>query len=488
MRTIAGGRLSAGRGGSILIALIITLLVVAIAGAAVFYLTTGSTFTGLLKNNNLKAYYLAESGARFAYPLILADLNDCPKGVCSYTNMKAIFGSNLTNKPAYTLSTGQFTLAVSNVTNSTAMLTSTGIVGSGWMQTKRQVIYRVMGTQYPGSPTFSDLSTEWNWGPNTTNLGGSSDMTFNYDSKNGGLQGLYTGNTTNDTGGLLTFSSSNPTVQDLWQAWQDYGNLSYQLQEKIWVDNNSSNFFMIGLSFRVDQSDTSNPPPPVSFYGISYFRKNNSVQSSQIPLWWTNLTDSSGVNEFDTLKNDKLYMVFWEYLGDGVTDTVRGASRTCNNTYGCYYLLDYSPLTGVVTTDGTNLLDNSAIVVNVQDVVSGGVHANNISAYAAQSQYPSDPYYYPVGTSTDWPPASQFYPITTWTAYPSGTQTGQPLVDNSLTPDKYYTSSTAEIGVHIFYDVNGNNGKNGGVKDLITDFGSNITSGNGSGGGQVQYY
>ncbi|MDA8090722.1 MAG: hypothetical protein M0Z61_10985 [Nitrospiraceae bacterium] len=477
------------RDGSILIGLIITLVIVAIAGAAVVNLTTGSTLTGLLKNNNLEAYYLAESGVRFATPLIQSDLNNG-----NQNNMHAIFGAGLTNTPTYTLSTGQFTLAVSNVNATAATLTSTGIAGSGWLLTKRQDVIRITGSSgpsYQGQSNFSDISTNWN---QTTNLGGPNlnGSSFKYDSKNNGLQYVNQGIPQLETGGMITFSSSNPMTQNLVQSWQTYGTLSYQLQEKVIVDNKNSNFFMIGLSFRVDELDTSTTPK--SFYGVSFFRKNDK-KFTQAPLWWWLLLDDSYANEFDSLKNDTLYVVFWEYLNNGVTGYIRGSKRTCDNWLGngCFYLLDYSPLTSVASNDGQNLLPDSAIVATVNDVVSGGVHTNNISAYVAQSANSLTPYYYAVGTSNVWPPGSQFYPITSWTAYPSGQQTSQPLTDNSLTPDMYWTKNPpypAEIGAHVFYDQNGTNVQKGGIKNLVTDFGMSMLSGGGSGGsGQgIQYY
>ncbi|MDA8086972.1 MAG: hypothetical protein M0Z75_09755 [Nitrospiraceae bacterium] len=477
--------------GSLLIGLIITLVVITIAGAAVAYLTTGSTLAGLMKNNNLKAYYLAESGARFAMPLIEADLNNG-----NQNNMKALFGGSLTNTPTYTVSTGQFTLSVSNVNGTSATLTSIGSAGSGWLLTKREDIIRIAASStppYQGQSNFSDLNTNWN---QTTNLGGPNldGGKFIYDSKNNGLQYKNQGIPQLETGGLLTFSSSNPEVQSLWQTWLAYGSLSYELQEKVTVDNSKSNFFMIGLSFRVNEPATSTTPK--SFYGVSFFRKDDT-KFLQAPLWWWLLQDSKGQYEFDSLKNGTLYMVFWEYLANGDSGYISGSKQTCYNWLGngCFYLLDYSPLTTVVTPDGKSLLADSAIVVRVLDIVSGGIHTNNISAYIAQSASSADHYYYPVSSPPppawvpSWPPSSQFAPVSNWYAYPSGKQTASPLIDNSLTPNNYFTNSTSEIGVNVFYDQNGTNGSNGGIKDLITDFGMSILSGSGSSGGQgTQYY
>lgn len=162
-RSEAGGE-GINQVGSILIALVVILLVMALAGAATFYLTTSSSYTGLLKNNNLKAYYLAESGARFAGSLIQTDLNNGNQDNMD-TLFRGIKNGQGVSSPTYTLSTGQFTLTVSNVTNSSATLASTGVTGSGLTLTKRQVVYQVEGSAYEGSPTFSDLNNnppDWN--------------------------------------------------------------------------------------------------------------------------------------------------------------------------------------------------------------------------------------------------------------------------------------------------------------------------------------
>src|SRR4030042_4539276 len=59
--------------GALLIGLIITITIIALAGAAIISLTTISTFGEIFANLHSRAYYLAESGGRYAIPRIKAD-------------------------------------------------------------------------------------------------------------------------------------------------------------------------------------------------------------------------------------------------------------------------------------------------------------------------------------------------------------------------------------------------------------------------------
>jgi len=131
---MSGKLLFKGREGSLLIGLIVTMVIVSIAGAATYYLTTGSSITELFKNNNLKAYYLAESGARYAAHLVQSDLDN---GTTTYINA-------LNNKSC-TLSPGQFTLTIDNTSNAAyLLLKSVGTLNSGsWFETKREVVYKL---------------------------------------------------------------------------------------------------------------------------------------------------------------------------------------------------------------------------------------------------------------------------------------------------------------------------------------------------------
>ena len=66
------GRCSDQR-GALLVSLILTLTIVAILGAVMVEMTTTSTLGELFANRQQRAYYLAESGGRYAIPQVLAD-------------------------------------------------------------------------------------------------------------------------------------------------------------------------------------------------------------------------------------------------------------------------------------------------------------------------------------------------------------------------------------------------------------------------------
>ena len=59
--------------GALLVSLILTLTIVAILGAVMVEMTTTSTLGELFANRQQRAYYLAESGGRYAIPQILED-------------------------------------------------------------------------------------------------------------------------------------------------------------------------------------------------------------------------------------------------------------------------------------------------------------------------------------------------------------------------------------------------------------------------------
>ncbi|MGD0281726.1 MAG: hypothetical protein ABSB95_05115 [Dissulfurispiraceae bacterium] len=486
--------------------MVITLVIMAIAGAATFYLTTGSTYTEILKNNSMKAYYLAESGARFAAPLISLDLNNG-----NTNNMGAINAH-----PTFTLSAGNFTLSINNSNSSYVLLTSTGQVNSGsWLQTTRNVIYQI-------PKPFNDnigAGSSSNWSAaqsnfSTANGGDPSHLTLEYGSS--GLDLKQTGNT--NPVGLITLNSN------VWSS----SNLSYALQVKVDLAKQES-FYMFGLSFLIDNA---NPP---DFYGISFFEGDGSSG----PTWWPFVeANNSGFGTLnDASHNGNLYLVFWRY----------------SSVTGNYKLINYSPLGAAsgATTDGSTLLAYATIIASVNEsgnsgggsgatasaIVSGGKvtgitvtaggsgytstptvtisggfgsgaaavatvsggKVTGITVTAGGSSYTSAPTI-PIGTvnlisvytagpnswsngGTNYPAYptvantgtiswnyNNFYPIATWTLPPYS----QPLADTSLT-------GGSGVGIHAFGNANGDN------KDFMTDF-SATQSSTSSGGAQQQYY
>ncbi len=116
--------------GSVLVGLIVTMSILAVAGAAMLSLTATSTYTEIAANRHNAAYYIAESGGNYAIPQII---NNAAQAI-----------STLHNR-TYTLATGQyFTLALDNSSSTSFIfLTSTGVVsGNSWAEARETITWR----------------------------------------------------------------------------------------------------------------------------------------------------------------------------------------------------------------------------------------------------------------------------------------------------------------------------------------------------------
>jgi len=116
--------------GALLIGLIITITIIALAGAAIISLTTISTFGEIFANLHSRAYYLAESGGRYAIPMINAN--------------PAQAGTDL-NGRTFTFDNGdRFILSVDSTTPDITFLESEGVSMAGdWLEVRAKVNYRI---------------------------------------------------------------------------------------------------------------------------------------------------------------------------------------------------------------------------------------------------------------------------------------------------------------------------------------------------------
>jgi hypothetical protein len=245
--------------GAILIGLIITMVIMSISAAATYKLTSGSTLTELFKNNNLSAYYLAESGARYAAPLVMSDLN----GATGTTvNIDALHGNE------FTLSPGKFKIEIfDNTPNPTSLLIkSTGKINEGtWFETKRTLVYKL---------TKSIVG----WDMNAASGSTASDLGWNLDS---GQNSRIANNQQSGNTNALYIQVDNATRIGLLTPGQESGipnylgqleNANYAIQAKVNVSPQGSNglFYMMGLNFRLKGATTSSDT-----YGVSFFRKRS---------------------------------------------------------------------------------------------------------------------------------------------------------------------------------------------------------------------
>lgn len=127
--------------GSILVGIIITMVVMATLGAGMVYLTTTSTYNELFANNHARAYYVAESGGRYAGGLAMQAL---ATGNPAIDTLTATYFAN-----PYTMGGNgdkfQITNWVKDASSGSMNITfdSTGTVGSGFLQAKRKISYRI---------------------------------------------------------------------------------------------------------------------------------------------------------------------------------------------------------------------------------------------------------------------------------------------------------------------------------------------------------
>lgn len=333
--------------GAILIGLIVTMVVMASLGAGMVSLTTTSTFQELSLNNHMRAYYAAESGSRYAISVIREEYAK------SAINLSAI------DNKIFTMSNGdvfQITNLHANGANpETVTFTSTGLVGAGFLQAKRQLKYAVQpanqaGKGGGGGTSFVDTTfdpTKWSISKQRGDVysggpGGSwGDFKIAAD---GSLQVLTT-QSASQARFLLGFGSY---FYDIWNNNLPK-TLSYDVQVKIKTyDTNNSQWlsnFMTGISFRLDASAGAN----ATSFGASFKRGNGP------PF---NLPDATNP-----------YIIFWRDRG--------GQNRE---------LIAYKMLTsadGVIsstTAQTAILIDWSTILVRVNEETSPG-RVNEIALF-----------------------------------------------------------------------------------------------------------
>jgi len=124
-------RLLSAQEGAVLIGLIITFTLVVLMGAALFSITVTSTFNELFAGHQSRAYYMAESGGRYAIPRILQD------HIQAETNL---------NGKTFTLGNGdKFMLSIDNtISPDISYLESEGIVREGgWLESRVKITYKI---------------------------------------------------------------------------------------------------------------------------------------------------------------------------------------------------------------------------------------------------------------------------------------------------------------------------------------------------------
>ncbi len=102
--------------GSVLIVIVSTIVLLSTLTAGVLNLKTSATYSELYANNQNKAYYLAESGARYAKPLVQSDIEGSVT-----TNIDQIHGKTFTLG-----NSGSFTISIDTSNSNYTLVQSSG--------------------------------------------------------------------------------------------------------------------------------------------------------------------------------------------------------------------------------------------------------------------------------------------------------------------------------------------------------------------------
>lgn len=486
--------------GALLISLIATMTVLASLGAMMVYFTTTSTQQELMANVRNRAYYLAESGFRYATSQSGPSLKETPT---LFTNSTFSMGSN-----------DQFILTTyeSGLDSTRVIIESTGLVNQGVEPhgARRQIIYDVSKDNLQGDDIVGENldNTQDSTGDDTFQdlSGWHSDPYFRIQSfvAGTGAHVYYAATVSPPTnpdpdhpGEQMRIRvlrlNNNSDFAGVWSG--NHHLLSYDTQVKMaW--GYQLEYGTEGISFRLNESSV---PNKYQFYGISFMKYRRKDSSQPGPKDY--IPDSIKPPASGSLA-DHILIVLWEQKVVTGQETRRW--------------LAYEDVTGDVYVkgdqwayDGQCITDNSTIMVRVHEKVVGGTRVQDVkvfygdasSIYTARTpnttpydilnlrNYYWPSYEYAAGSSPypTWPPLS----ISTWTTThdyfsfietsPAGyavkqTQWDAVVSDITLqsdggtlrlplftTPDGVSAGQTTfpsdrdEIGLHVLGEVGGNN-------------------------------
>ena len=327
---------SLGVKGSILIPLIITMVIMASLGAGMVSLRTTSTFQQLSTNNRARAYYVAESGGRYAmakireaYAQATTAARDAVLGTIPGTYYD---GTAANNKGSFVIS------ALSGTSGSPATVTfsSTGMVDSGFLQAKRKINYSVQPGNQAAGNSMSTFVSEPNMDNIASGAWGSFSNTANPGTSTVTASVPETGGSTDEFRASSYYSNSALNLSDYWTLQGGY--LSYDAQVKV---KSMTEYFLGGLAFRSHQLTSSDNK--VRGFNVSFMRFGSQDNDSSpdvndaIPLElkyknWTNFGSSGGVGP---LLPDNYYIILW-------MDT--GANNNPNNATPMEKIIAYKKL------------------------------------------------------------------------------------------------------------------------------------------------
>ncbi len=415
-----------GQGGSILVATIIAMAVVASLGTAIYSFVSTSTLTQIGSMNDTKAYYLAESGGHYAIKRLAAIDS-------SNSTARNALLAELALAPYLVTNAGQFSLQSFTYAEN-AGFAEYRFVAKGTptdASVSRLISYVIKVPSAAGvTITFDGSGSTLN--ANNWNVSGDADLDID-DHK------VEMNDGQGDTQISLDWTNASSTMPNLLDVWNDAnGLLTYEVQVKVRLGNDHD--VMAGISFRLQTQGDSNIAND-SFYGVSY-------------LW---CKDGDDLPMFCGSADNRTYIVLWRQAANG-TQTVIGKQRAS------------SVRSGLVSD--SELVDWATLVVRVQEQFNpdSGVRENLIYAFAG---IPSTS---PKGTiHWDYTKYKAVQWNTSFTGIDcSGTAQKSCAADTTFTTANFNSSPRDEIGLHTFGDEEGE------VADLALRFNFN--------GGQATSY
>ena len=416
--------------GSVLVAIIITMVVVAGLGASLVTMTSTSAISQFGAMDSLRAYYLAEAGGRYAIPIIKANLADPATLIAQLDGM------------TYSLANGdRFRLSLAYAAPYYTLI-STGLLRQGEevLRATRRINYRILNLPSGNDNPFdtpADLADNWTgYDPKRV------EVVDNKQSDDSPALNLAGKEVT-----LLLDWDNNPNLPNLADSWSAAdGLLSYEIQIKIKVNKTVTPEYMLGLSFRLR---------PDASYGFSFLKRDNCKRA---------LPSANFCSQIPGKDND-LYIVLWKNIGGNYTVLDYRRATVDDNVLDNDELRDWSTL--IVKIVEQYVLDGDG---NRQDLNGDGYldRTNLISGYIQGTAI------YPRGTiAWDY---SLFRPV----GWISGAT--NPIYDGFLTSENFDLLRPNEIGLHAYFPDAGKN------QQFMDDFSLQLITDAASGGDIIVQY
>lgn len=275
--------------GSILIGIIIAMVVTAVLGTGMLYLTTTSTYNELIYGSHSDAYYVAEAGGRYAMSVIRDAY--ATSTINLKANLEKIY--YMSNNTSFKIE--EVTFDGGNPEKITFY--SIGTIGSGLMQAKRKIIYEIIpANQSKGGGvkeiTIAEMDSTNSRGSFITTPVGQIKVTGTVD--DGNQQ-------------RLAVAYGKSSVNILNERTAQGGFLSYDAQVKVKSD---ADYYVAGLGFRLHNVDDKPRGFHISFMRFDNYNTDDGVPSGDNP---TDDAPRTGYEELKLVGMEKkaYYIILW---------------------------------------------------------------------------------------------------------------------------------------------------------------------------------